>query len=198
MAALPKALSAALLSLPLLSGLSGLASPAYAAPEDDRVRAALEALEANAVSGRFREEKAVAGFPKPMVSEGVFSLADGTLHWDAETPFPSKMTISAQGIVFEAGGSTTSAAVGGGAAEILSSFLSGRIDRIKARFDVRAGFEGDRLVVTAVPKDEAMRAAVSSVTIRARGDIESAVIESAAGDVSTILFSNVRRAPRDH
>lgn len=195
MAALYKAVSAALLSLSLLSGLLGLASPAFGASEDDRVRATLEALQTDAVSGRFHEEKAVAGFPKPMVSEGVFSLAEGTLRWNAETLFPSKMTISAQGIVFEAGGSTTSAAVGGGAAEILSSFLSGRIDRIQARFDVRAGFEGDRLVITAVPKDDAMRAAVSSVTIRARGDIESAVIESAAGDVTTISFTNVRRAP---
>lgn len=184
------ALCTFLLGLPSIASASPTLSQTRSADAD--LAAALSRLKVDAVSGRFKEEKTIAGFPKPMISTGVFSAENGTLHWNVQSPFPSKMTISAEGAVFEADGVKTVSPMAAGAADILASFLSGRFERLQARFAVDAEIKDGILIISAVPKDDAMKAVLSSVEIRARDVIESAVLTGASGDVSAIAFTDIQ------
>src|SRR5437016_10534763 len=93
----PPIASGALLTLALLSGGPALASPAAAEPQ---VLTAGDVLR-----GRFVLDRRLAGFDKPLRSEGTFSLVPGRgLIWHAQKPFENTTVITAGGISVSANG----------------------------------------------------------------------------------------------
>lgn len=121
------------------------------------LRAGLERLAVGEASGGYVERRTLPGFPKPMVTRGVFRLQGETLTWEAVEPFPSVMRISPEGIVIEADGdrqtlSRTEVPAAGRAAELLCALLSGRLEALEALLDVRAERRGERLFLAARPR----------------------------------------------
>lgn len=179
------AAAAAVQTLPAIPGVSA---------------AALEKLRAKAVSGRFEETKVVPGFPKPMTSSGVFSLKDGALRWETKEPFPSVMTISPEGIRFEADGLAPAGAAGGSSpaaakvSALLSGVLSGDFSALAALFEL-SGREGPEGVeVSAVPKDPALSAMIAKIELWGRETVERVVVTGAAagGDRTEMRFFDVK------
>lgn len=167
--------------------------------------AALEALRVQSLKGAFREEKTIAGFPKPMVSTGRFELSPGRLIWRIEDPFPSITTIDEHGIRFsdgldesvppESGHTGNAADVNPQAAQtakILTGLLSGDPAALSALFDVKRlpSVEG-RLLLEATPKDGALSQFIRKAVFAGREYVEDVRLEGAGGDVTRIRFSDV-------
>ena len=166
---------------------------------------ALEALRVQSLKGAFREEKTIAGFPKPMVSTGRFELSPGRLIWRIEDPFPSITTIDEHGIRFSDGldesvppedGQTGNAAdvnpQAAQTAKILTGLLSGDPAALSALFDVkrRPSVDG-RLLLEATPKDGALSQFLRKAVFAGREYVEDVRLEGAGGDVTRIRFSDV-------
>ena len=82
---------------------AGGALPSYEElPAQAPDEALLKPLAAKSLKGRFEERRTLPGFPKPMVTTGVFELTGKILRWEAEKPFPSVMTAGPDGVVMEA------------------------------------------------------------------------------------------------
>ena len=84
---------------------AGSALPSYEElPAQAPDEALLKPLAAKSLKGRFEERRTLPGFPKPMVTTGVFELTGKTLRWEAEKPFPAIMIAGPDGVVMEAAG----------------------------------------------------------------------------------------------
>ena len=172
---------------------------------DQDAAAALEALRVRSLKGAFREEKTIAGFPKPMVSTGRFELSPSCLIWRIEDPFPSITTIDEHGIRFsdgldesvpsESGQTDNAADVNPQAvqtAKILTGLLSGDPAALSTLFDVKRLPSVDgKLLLEATPKDGALSQFIRKAVFAGREYVEDVRLEGAGGDVTRIRFSDV-------
>lgn len=172
---------------------------------DQDAAEALEALRVRSLKGAFREEKTIAGFPKPMVSTGRFELSPGRLIWRIEDPFPSITTIDEHGIRFSDGLDESVPPEGGQAgnavdvnpqaaqtAKILTGLLSGDPAALSALFDVKRLPSVDgKLLLEATPKDGALSQFIRKAVFAGREYVEDVRLEGAGGDITRIRFSDV-------
>lgn len=155
--------------------------------------AAAASLRVDRLLGRFEEERSIPGFPKAMRSSGRFELKDGVLIWEILEPFPSKTTLSAEGIAFEDRGASTTLKAGAEAASLLTGVLSGDLSRLERAFSLALSrTERGRLLIDARPKSEAMSRILSRLVIEADKAVERVQIESPAGETTRIRFLDVR------
>ncbi|WP_443744557.1 outer membrane lipoprotein carrier protein LolA [Sutterella sp.] len=156
----------------------------------------LAPLAAAHVSGGFEERRTVPGFPKPMVTTGVFEVTGQRLLWRAEKPFPSVMTVGPEGVVIESGGekqmlASADVPAAGRIAELLTGVLSGRFDALTALFDVRARRSGDGVCAAAKPRAAELAQYVGEIRAAGRTHVERIELLSPQGDRTEILFSGV-------
>ena len=121
------------------SGLPSYEELPAQAPDE----ALLKPLAAKSLKGRFEERRSLPGFPKPMVTTGVFELTGKIFRWEAEKPFSSVMTAGPDGVVMEAAGerqvlSAADIPAVGRVSELLSGVFSGNFAALKEAFDLRA------------------------------------------------------------
>lgn len=160
--------------------------------------ALLKRLAAKSVKGRFEERRTVPGFPKPMVTTGVFEMKGDRLRWEAEKPFPSVMTASPEGVVMEAAGekqvlSAADVPAAGRISVLLSSVLSGNFSALNEMFDVRAQSLPDGGVrMAARPKSRELGQALEEVRAEGRDFVERIEVISKQGRTE-ILFSDVAK-----
>ena len=154
-------------------------------------------LRAEQLSGRFREEKTVAGFPKPMISTGTFRFAGSELRWTTESPFASEIRVSPAGIEMISGEtrrmlSAKDIPAVGRFARMLADFLSGRLDSVREAFDLTAERLPDgRIAVTALPRAKALGETIREVRLYGRTHVEEVVMTAASGEVSRMRFTDV-------
>lgn len=160
----------------------------------------LSLLRAEQLSGRFREEKTVAGFPKPMISTGTFRFAGSELRWTTESPFASEIRVSPAGIEMISGEtrrmlSAKDIPAVGRFARMLADFLSGRLDSVREAFDLTAERTPDgRIAVTALPRAKALGETIREVRLYGRTHVEEVVMTAASGEVSRMRFTDVSRS----
>ena len=169
---------------------AGLGLPSYEelparAPDE----ALLKPLAAKSLKGRFEERRALPGFPKPMVTTGVFELTGKILRWEAEKPFSSVMTAGPDGVVMEAAGerqvlSAADIPAVGRVSELLSGVFSGNFAALTEAFDLRAEKLADGSVRIAAK-------VLGEVRAKGRSFVERIEVVSAQGRTE-ILFSDVR------
>lgn len=169
---------------------------------DKDLRSSLLVLVAKAASGNFKETRTLPGFPKPMVSYGVFRLKENDLTWETQTPFPSVLRISPVGIVMEADGerqelSPSEIPATGRIAEILSAILSGRLSVLEELFEVRAVREESRVLFVTHPKPNAQLARViktlrASALLDGNAHVEALELEAADGTLTRIDLTQVK------
>lgn len=154
-------------------------------------------LRAEQLSGRFREEKTVAGFPKPMISTGTFHFSGSELRWTTESPFASEIRVSPAGIEMISGKtrrilSAEDIPAVGRFARMLADFLSGRLDSVREAFDLTAQRTPDgRIAVTALPRAKALGGTIREVRLYGRTHVEEVVMTAASGEVSRMRFTDV-------
>lgn len=177
---------------------AGSALPSYEElPAQAPDKALLKPLAAKSLKGRFEERRTLPGFPKPMVTTGVFELTGKTLRWEAEKPFPSIMIAGPDGVLMEAAGerqvlSAADIPAVGRASELLSGVFSGNFAALKEAFDLRAEKLADGSVrIAARPKSPELAKVLGEVRAKGRSFVERIEVVSAQGRAE-ILFSDVR------
>lgn len=186
----------ALLVIVLLSIGSALAQPHAAEPRN------LTAGEI--LRGRFILDRRLAGFDKPLRSEGSFSLIPGRgLIWHAEKPFENTTVITAGGISVRANGQETlrlpaSRMPGiGHLYNILEDAVSGNIGSLQEDFSVArsSDAEGWHLVLTPRHPDVPAMSQIGHLTITGRRFVERVDIERTGGDIDHLIFVDQTEQP---
>jgi hypothetical protein len=145
--------------------------------------------------GAFTQERQIAGFSKPLKSEGHFVAAQASgVIWDTQTPFPGRLVITADGIRESA---PDSAPVRLDAAQepalkeinrIMLAVLQGDLNVLQEHFDFSGAIDaaGWRLVLT--PRG-AIAQAIGSIEVCGMEHITRVQIDERNGDRSEIVFS---------
>ncbi len=172
-----------------LIGAPGLGHPDAAGPQVVKTGQILR--------GRFTLNRRLAGFAKPLRSEGDFALIPGRgLIWHAQTPFENVTVITADGVSTRVNGQETmrlpaSRVPGiGHLYDVLGAAVSGNIAPLQHDFEVsRSEDEGGwHLALTPLRSDNAAMSQIESLTISGHRFVESIEIDKAGGDVDQVSF----------
>ena len=200
-AACTAVLAAGLFSLSAPAAAAQASAPtAAAAPSTGlsaKAQALLAPLAAKRVEGKFEESRTVPGFPKPMVTQGVFTLEGERLVWEAQKPFPSLMTVNPEGVFIEAAGekqALTAAEIPavGRICTLLTSVMGGRFDALAELFDVKVTPEAGKVFIQAQPKSPELAQAMKLIEAEAGAHLEKLVMTGPQGDIATIRFTEVK------
>lgn len=145
--------------------------------------------------GSFVLERRLAGFEKPLRSQGRFSLIPGRgLIWHVEKPFESTTVIASGGISVKAGGQnvmrlSTSRMPGiGHLYEILENAVSGNAGALKEDFTVRRSSGADGWTLVLLPRQTPATTQIGRLVITGRRFVDRVEIERTGGDVDQLQF----------
>ena len=147
--------------------------------------------------GRFVQERQLAGFAKPLRTEGTFVLVPGRgLIWRALTPFQSTTVITPDGILGQVNGQETmrlpaSRMPGlGHLYDVLAGALSGDTTPLEQTFAVarteNAG--GWQLVLTPLHPDNPAMSQIKSLTVTGHRFVEAIEMDKDGGDIDRLSF----------
>jgi hypothetical protein len=149
--------------------------------------------------GHFTQDRELAGFSKPLRSEGSFVLAPGKgLIWRGEKPFSNVTIISADGVLQIANGQEAmrlpASRVPGLSHlyEVLGAAVSGNIKPLQQTFAVTqsAAGAGWRVVLKPLHPENPAMSQLKSLTMEGNRYVESVVVEKSGGDMDRITFSD--------
>jgi outer membrane lipoprotein carrier protein LolA len=149
--------------------------------------------------GHFVETRKLAGFARPLRSEGSFVLAPGKgLIWRSEKPFKNATIISNDGILQLVDGQEamrlSSARLPGLSHlyEVLGAAVSGDTKPLQKAFTVKMSSDGDRwrLVLMPLHPDNPAMAQLKSLTVEGRRYVEEIDVDKGDGDLDQLAFSD--------
>lgn len=147
--------------------------------------------------GRFVQERYLAGFSKPLRSEGTFVLVPGTgLIWRGEKPFANTTILSPDGILQIANHREAMRISGARVPglrhlyETLGAAVSGDIKPLKQTFNVIQQSSGAGWKITLVPlnPDNPAMAQLKSLVLAGARFVDSVEIDKGGGDRDLITF----------
>jgi hypothetical protein len=161
--------------------------------------AAGELIAADAMQGRFIQRKSIPQLPQPLRSEGRFLYArDHGIWWHTETPFPSTLLLTPDGLRQSYVGSRGEVARDPGAlavVDIFFSLLSLDFERLSETFELFGQATDTGWRVGLVPHDAALVAVVQRAVVE--GDRSVRHVELISGDDRTeFLFESVESLDR--
>ena len=175
--------------------LAALLAPAAAEP-----RTAPDVIGARqTLRGHFVETRKLAGFARPLRSEGSFVLAPGKgLIWRAEKPFKNATIISNDGILQLVDGQEamrlTAARLPGLSHlyEVLGAAVSGDTKPLQKAFAVKMSANGDgwRLELTPLHPDNPAMAQLKTLTVQGHRYVEEIDLDKGNGDLDQLVFSD--------
>ena len=152
--------------------------------------------------GRFEQTTQVAGFSRPLRSNGDFLVArDHGVLWHTREPFAGELRLTREAIVATQDGQTafrlsadeepTVRIIIG----LMFSLLNGEVDRLAEHFTVdgQAGDAGWELALK--PRQPGLAKLLSGVDLQGDRHVRRIVLEEANGDRTEIVFSDQRDAP---
>ena len=148
--------------------------------------------------GHFTQERQLAGFSKPLRSEGSFVLAPGLgLIWRGEKPFANTTIISSDGILQMVNGQPamrlTASRLPGLSQlyEVLGAAVSGNIKPLQQTFATTQSSDdnGWRVVMKPLHPENAAMAQIKTLTLTGSRFVDSATIEKSGGDHDRITFA---------
>ena len=153
------------------------------------------------IEGRFVEKKRIAGFPKPLVSEGHFAADKSSgARWETEKPFPSVLILDENGMRYE--GTASASSIGttdvpaiGRFGEFLRGMLAGDLAVLSALFELSVTVDDGIPSVRARPHQgtTADSLSISSIVLTGNDHVERIVMTSPSGDVTELTLSEVIR-----
>lgn len=187
-----------LLFLTPLTGQAAKTLPESADASAPAIELLTERWASDHIEGRFLEKKTIAGFPKPLVSSGVFTIDKKTgVVWTTQKPFPNTLYFDDRGVRYAGENAASSVSAGdvpavGHLAEMIRGILAGDLDMLSRLFTLDVTLEPVP-TVRARPKDPALAGAVSDIVISGRDAIESIRLTGAAGDVTDLTLTDLVR-----
>lgn len=148
--------------------------------------------------GHFVQERQLAGFARPLRSEGSFVLAPGRgLIWRGEKPFASTTIITAGGILQLANGQEAmrlSASKLPGLGQlytVLGAALSGNTTPLKQTFTVSQSSDanGWRIELRPLKPDSMAMSQLKGLILKGGRYVDSVEVDRTGGDVDRIAFS---------
>ena len=147
--------------------------------------------------GHFVQDRQLAGFARPLRSEGWFVLVPGTgLIWRGEKPFANTTVITSGGIVQLAGNREAmrlpASQLPGLSRlyDVLGSALSGNIAPLRQTFTVEQKSDADPWQIVLTPLQTGATAQLKSLTLAGHQFVETVEIDRGGGDVDRISFSD--------
>lgn len=149
--------------------------------------------------GRFEQDKALAGFAKPLKSQGDYLLVRGKgLIWRTTAPFASQLVLTRDRIA-GAGGLQLDASKEPGIRVVTSlmlSLLDGDLGALQQAFDVQASVQGEKAWRAALrPKATALAQLFSRIELEGDRQLRRIVMTEAQGDTTTLRFDEQPRDP---
>jgi hypothetical protein len=148
--------------------------------------------------GRFEQDKALAGFAKPLKSQGDYLLVRGKgLIWRTTAPFASQLVLTRDRIA--GGGLQLDASKEPGirvATSLMLSLLDGDLGALQQAFDVQASLAGDKAWRASLkPKAAALAQLFSRIELDGDRQLRRIVMTEAHGDTTTLRFDEQARDP---
>lgn len=177
----------------VLAGISVVATPVRADGPSPEIIVAGQVLR-----GHFTQDRELAGFAKPLRSEGSFVLAPGRgLIWRGEKPFANITIITSDGVLQIANGQEAmrlpASRVPGLSHlyEVLGAAVSGNIKPLQQTFVVTqsAAGAGWRVVLKPLHAENPAMSQLKSITMEGDRYVESVEVEKSGGDTDRITFS---------
>ncbi len=153
--------------------------------------------------GRFEQDKTLAGFAKPLKSQGDYLLVRGKgLIWRTTAPFASQLVLTRDRIA-GAGGLQLDASKEPGirvVTGLMLSLLDGDLGALQQAFDVQASVQGsssnDRAWRASLkPKAAALAQLFSRIELEGDRQLRRIVMTEAQGDTTTLRFDEQPREP---
>jgi hypothetical protein len=147
--------------------------------------------------GRFVLNRRLAGFAKPLRSEGDFALIPGRgLIWHAQTPFENVTVITADGVSTRVNGQETMRLPAarmpgiGHLYEVLGGAVSGNVAPLQQDFAISRTTDaaGWHLVLTPLHPDRLAMSQIESLAVTGHRFVDSIEIDKAGGDVDQLSF----------
>ena len=149
--------------------------------------------------GHFVQNRQLAGFSKPLRSEGTFVLVPGRgLIWRGEKPFQNTTVLTSGGILQFADGQEAMRLPASRLPglshlyEVLGAAVSGNIKPLQQTFAVAQSAEGAqwRIVLTPLHPENPAMAQLKTLTLTGGRFVDSVEVERSGGDVDRIAFSD--------
>jgi hypothetical protein len=146
--------------------------------------------------GRFDQSKTLAGFKKPLASNGRFCVVNGKgVLWRTLQPFPSTLKLTRDEIVhmqgdrvsmrLDASQEPTVRMIN----SVLFSLLAGDLTQLQSLFDVDGSVHGDTWNVALKAREPALAKAIGNITLEGGAYVKNITITEASGDRTSIVFS---------
>lgn len=149
--------------------------------------------------GHFIQDRQLAGFAKPLRTEGDFTLVPGRgLIWQAQKPFQNTTVIAPQGILQLANGQeamrlTAARMPGlGQLYDVLGGAVSGDIAPLENIFAIKRSADsgGWQLVLTPLHPDSSAMSQIKSLAVTGHQFVETIVVDKDGGDVDRMSFQD--------
>jgi hypothetical protein len=154
------------------------------------------------LQGRFVQERALAGIPRPLRSEGRFLLVPGTgLIWRAEKPFASVTVITPGGLTQAVSDQQTLNLPATRLPflkpfyDMLSGALAGDWKAIEQNFTVTREDQGPNWGVRLLPKTADASMPFESIRLSGTTFVDSVEIAKSGGDQERLVFTDQTLAP---
>lgn len=154
--------------------------------------------------GEFRQEKQVAGFAKPLRSQGRFTVArERGVVWTTLSPFPSELVLTRERIVSRQRDGGTRVEVDArqqpglrSVNAMMFALMSGDVQALTGTFDVQAEAPaGAAWRMSLKPRSRALAQAFASIQLAGDRYVRSVEIREANGDVTRLDFAALDEAP---
>ena len=189
------AASSLLLFTPALSAVANTADAAGV----PTVQALTERWASDYIEGRFVEKKTIAGFPKPLVSSGRFTIDRQTgVVWETLKPFPNTLHFDDKGVHYAGANAASSVSAGdvpavGHLADMIRGIFAGDLEMLSQLFTLTVSLE-PAPTVRAQPKEKTLASAIAEIVISGHDSIEKIRLVGAAGDITDLtLTDQIRR-----
>jgi hypothetical protein len=149
--------------------------------------------------GNFTQTRQLAGIKKPLVADGLFIVdkTQGVL-WRTLKPFPQTTRIT-QGEILQKDGERVlmvlradQEPVVNAISRVLFSLFAGNLSALVEYFDYEGKLEaGNGWKLQFTPREAGLRAVIGSMSLEGNNVVRQVTLNSAAGDVTRIVFSNV-------
>jgi Outer membrane lipoprotein carrier protein LolA-like len=184
----------------LLAALAMLSLAAHAADLVADVRARL--AQPTVLRGEFEQSKQVAGFKKPLLSDGDFLVAkDRGVIWRTRKPFPGVLKLTPSEIVATQGGDVafrlsaktepTVRVING----LMFALLNGDLSALSEQFKMEGSVEAKTWTLNLVPKQPGFAKILTHVELSGDQHVRKVVLDEANGDHTTIVFRKQNSEP---
>lgn len=149
--------------------------------------------------GRFEQEKALAGFAKPLKSRGDYLLLRGKgLIWRTSAPFASQLVLTKDAIAGSDGLRVDAAKEPGVrlVTTLMLALLDGDLRALAPHFELQIALKGDSAWTALLkPKAAALAKLFSGIEIDGDRQLRRILLAEAQGDRTLIRFDEQQRAP---